>query len=118
MPPDFASFHSGYERLLQIRVALDDVSVRIAAEQRAMPPERSAEFRRWWPRQEVAGPASWRKTINHPQAGTIVFNYAALRADDAQGGLQVVIYTPVADGISPQRLMTLVAAKPRRAAPR
>jgi transcriptional regulator with XRE-family HTH domain len=80
--------------------------------------ERSAEFRRWWPRQEVAGPASWRKTINHPQAGTIVFNYAALRADDAQGGLQVVIYTPVADGMSPQRLMTLVAAKPRRAAPR
>jgi hypothetical protein len=80
--------------------------------------ERSTEFGKWWPRQDVAGPASWRKTIRHPRAGTIVFNYAALRADDAQGGLQLVIYTPAADGVSPRRLMRLVAAKPARAAPR
>jgi transcriptional regulator with XRE-family HTH domain len=80
--------------------------------------ERSAEFRRWWPCQDVHGAASWRKTINHPQAGMIVFDYAALRVDDAQGGLQFVIYTPVADGVSSQRLTKLVAAKPRRSTPR
>ncbi|MGO4388155.1 helix-turn-helix transcriptional regulator [Microvirga sp. 2YAF29] len=54
----------------------------------------SREFALWWPRQDVRAPATWRKTINHPNLGRIVYDYATLQADVGDGRVQFVIYTP------------------------
>lgn len=59
---------------------------------------RSPEFARLWERQNVRDGAVWRKTIKHPEAGRLVFDYATLRPDSSYGDIQFVIYTPaVAD---------------------
>lgn len=71
--------------------------------------EASDAFAQWWPRQDVRGPATWRKAINHPAFGHMVFDYAALRTDIAGGEVQFIIYTPVEDDVSRASFARLTA---------
>lgn len=52
------------------------------------------EFATWWERHDVRHPASGRKTLHHPERGTVTFEHAGFQAND-DPGLKLVIYTPV-----------------------
>lgn len=53
----------------------------------------SAEFRKWWPRYDVAGEADGRDEIIHPDAGHIVLEHTTL-SPPADPDLKVMVYTP------------------------
>jgi transcriptional regulator with XRE-family HTH domain len=65
--------------------------------------EASPEFRRWWPRHDVAGFATRRRRFRHPAAGELEFVHLQLTPDGAPG-LRVVVHTPVAGDDSAARL--------------
>lgn len=56
----------------------------------------SPDFIALWNEQEVAAAPAWRKVIDHPEAGRLVFDYAALGAGEQ---FHITIYTP-ADAVT------------------
>lgn len=53
--------------------------------------ETSPDFVALWNEQDVAAPPAWRKVLDHPKAGLLAFDYAALGAGER---FHVTIYTP------------------------
>lgn len=68
----------------------------------------SEEFARFWSERELAQPPIWRKTVRHPRAGDMSFDFATLQPSGRDGDFSVSIYTP-ADGTSRNRLAKLLA---------
>ncbi len=69
--------------------------------------EVSPEFRKWWPRHEVAASGEGRKEINHPVAGMFVFEHAVFRhAENPEQRL--LLYSPVPEGDTAARLYWLL----------
>jgi transcriptional regulator with XRE-family HTH domain len=54
----------------------------------------SEEFAAWWPRHDVAGFETHRRTFAHPSAGTLVFEQQQL-VPDGEPDLRVVVHLPV-----------------------
>ena len=74
----------------------------------------SPEFRRWWPKQEVRAPLSGNKRIQHPKAGRMVFehtNFAAI----GQGDLRLVVYTPLEEAQTIEKMERLLREADGRA---
>jgi transcriptional regulator with XRE-family HTH domain len=69
----------------------------------------SPEFCRAWKRHEVAVHGGGRKLINHPVAGQLVFDHAALNPQEAPDQ-RLILYTPVAEDDTPGKLANLVAS--------
>jgi transcriptional regulator with XRE-family HTH domain len=67
----------------------------------------SAEFRRWWPKHEVQAPLAGHKRIQHPIAGRMVFEYTSFAAI-GQGDLKLVVYTPLAEAQTIEKLDRLL----------
>lgn len=59
--------------------------------------KRSPKFSALWEKIELAEPRNWRKTICHPVAGRITFNYATLACSGDDRGFWISIYTPDTD---------------------
>lgn len=73
----------------------------------------SAEFRQWWPEQEVLLPFTGHKGIQHPRAGPMAFEYTTLQVA-GQPDMKLVVYTPLdADG-STRKLQALLRGRPSR----
>ncbi|MCW5627050.1 MAG: transcriptional regulator, partial [Burkholderiales bacterium] len=53
----------------------------------------SPEFRAWWPRHDVIHQPSTIKRIQHPTAGTLVFEILSLDVSD-RPGMRFVVWTP------------------------
>jgi transcriptional regulator with XRE-family HTH domain len=53
--------------------------------------ETSPDFVALWKEQDVAATPAWRKLLDHPKAGRLVFDYAALAAGEQ---FHITIYTP------------------------
>ncbi len=54
----------------------------------------SPEFAEWWGAHDIRGVASGQKVLNHPEKGTLRFEYASFQAND-DPALKLVIYTLV-----------------------
>lgn len=65
--------------------------------------EASPEFRGWWPRHDVAGPAPRLRRFRHPVAGELVFTHLQL-TPDAAPWLRVVAHMPAPGDDSAARL--------------
>lgn len=57
----------------------------------------SPEFADAWRQTELAEPQSWQKTLTHPVAGRMTFNYVTLACQNADRGCWISIYTPASD---------------------
>jgi len=69
---------------------------------------RSPEFRAWWPEHEVLGAPEGRKTLNHPQAGYLMFEHLTFQVFDAPD-LKVNVYTPLDEADTPAKLSKLLS---------
>ncbi|HEY1566343.1 MAG TPA: helix-turn-helix transcriptional regulator [Solirubrobacteraceae bacterium] len=69
----------------------------------------SAEFCKLWGKHEVAQSGSGRRTIHHPVAGTLIFEHAIFHPHDAPEQ-RFVLYSPVADGDTPEKLASLLSS--------
>lgn len=58
--------------------------------------ERSDEFNAWWPRHEVLNPLSNIKRINHPERGSMTFEYVSFALLDGSDR-KLTVYTPLGD---------------------
>ena len=76
----------------------------------------SAEFRAWWPRHEVLAPMAGNKRIDHPEMGRMTFEHMSLSVDGG-GGLRLVVFTPLAEDGTTDKLHRLLAAM-RKDAPK
>ena len=76
----------------------------------------SAEFREWWPRQEIAGHLSGHKRVDHPVAGRMLFEYTSFAVSTAEG-LRLAVYTPVPESDTERRLAGLMRQADRIARP-
>jgi transcriptional regulator with XRE-family HTH domain len=56
--------------------------------------EESAEFAEWWPRHDVAGFETHRRTFAHPTAGTLVFEQQQL-VPAGEPDLRIVVHLPI-----------------------
>jgi transcriptional regulator with XRE-family HTH domain len=72
----------------------------------------SAEFRAWWPKHEVLRPFTGHKHINHPKAKRMVLEYTSLAVSD-QPNMKMVVYTPLAEGRTGEKLQRLLNWKGR-----
>lgn len=54
----------------------------------------SPRFAALWQAQDVAASPAWRKVLDHPEAGRLAFDYAALSADASDDPVRFTIYTP------------------------
>jgi transcriptional regulator with XRE-family HTH domain len=68
--------------------------------------EASPEFAEWWPRHDVAGFETHRRTFDHPKAGTLVFQQQQL-VPAGEPDLRVVVHLPIDDDDSAARLASL-----------
>jgi transcriptional regulator with XRE-family HTH domain len=71
---------------------------------------RSREFRAWWPDHEVLGVPEGQKTINHPQAGYLLFEHLTFEVFDAPD-LKVSVYTPLEKADTPAKLSQLLSER-------
>jgi transcriptional regulator with XRE-family HTH domain len=67
----------------------------------------SPEFRKFWQQHEVSHYVPVNKRIDHPTAGRMVFEYSSLTADD-QSGAKLVVYTPLAEEHTPEKMKELL----------
>jgi hypothetical protein len=67
----------------------------------------SPEFCKLWGKHEVAQAGSGRKTVNHPVAGTLVFERAAFHPQDAPEQ-RMLLYSPLPDEGTPAKLAQLL----------
>jgi transcriptional regulator with XRE-family HTH domain len=72
----------------------------------------SEEFGRLWSDHELAEPPVWRKTLRHPRAGDMTFDFASLQPGGPDSEFRVSVYTP-ADRTSRARLARLLGAATR-----
>lgn len=68
----------------------------------------SDTFALWWNDRDLADPPIWRKTLRHPQAGDMSFDFASLQPRGSDSDFVVSLYAP-ADKTSRARLARLVA---------
>ncbi len=73
----------------------------------------SPEFCKAWKRHEVARSGEGRKELNHPVAGTLVFEHAVFHPAEAPEQ-RMILYTPVPDGDTPAKLAKLLEDEPFR----
>lgn len=71
----------------------------------------SASFRAWWPAQDVRHRARDELRVNHPVAGALAFAQMVLDIKDAPG-CELVIYSPLPEHDTADRLARLVADVP------
>ena len=71
---------------------------------------RSPEFRAWWPDHEVLGAPEGHKTLNHPQAGYLLFEHLTFQVFDAPD-LKVNVYTPLDEADTPAKLSQLLSER-------
>lgn len=76
----------------------------------------SEEFAGFWSDRDLAEPPVWRKTVRHPQAGDMTFDFATLQPGGLDRDFTVSVYTP-ADSESRDRLGRLLAGIPGADAP-
>ncbi len=76
----------------------------------------SPEFCKAWKRHEVARAGEGRKWLEHPEVGTLVFEHAVFHPAEAPEQ-RLVLYTPVPEEGSPEKLAALLAAEPRSLSP-
>jgi transcriptional regulator with XRE-family HTH domain len=67
----------------------------------------SPEFRDWWPHHEVISAPEEHKVLNHPQAGSLLFDRLTFQVFDAPD-LKVTIYTAVEETNTSQKLSQLL----------
>jgi transcriptional regulator with XRE-family HTH domain len=70
--------------------------------------EASPEFRKWWPRHEVVSSGEGRKRLNHPIEGTMVFEHAIFRHEEALEQ-RLALYTPLPEHDTPEKLARLLS---------
>lgn len=73
----------------------------------------SPEFRTWWARHDVQQPLSGHKRILHPTGGRMDFEYASLDVSD-QPGMKLVIYTPLQQNRTAEKLVALLRPNGRK----
>lgn len=78
----------------------------------------SEAFATCWNSRDIAEPPIWRKSIRHPVAGAMSFDFATLQPGGRDSDFSVSLYTPV-DASTARRFAALVAATPdsRKAVP-
>ncbi|WP_254460562.1 helix-turn-helix transcriptional regulator [Xanthomonas sacchari] len=69
----------------------------------------SPEFRQWWPKHDVLRPFDGHKRIQHPEAGRMTFEYTTLEVAD-RPGMKLVVYTPLDEDGTAQKLRELRSA--------
>ena len=69
----------------------------------------SPEFREWWPKHEVDERLSGNKTVRHPQAGLLTFEFMTLAIDDGSD-MKLIVYTPLAENDSIRKVDALLKA--------
>jgi len=67
----------------------------------------SPEFRQFWQQHEVSRYVPINKRIDHPTAGRMVFEYSSFTADD-QSGVKLVVYTPLGEERTREKLEELL----------
>ena len=67
----------------------------------------SPEFRAWWPHHAIQATHSGKKELNHPLVGRLVLQPTTFQVTDAPD-LRMVIYTPLAEANTAQKLAQLV----------
>ena len=67
----------------------------------------SPEFRAWWPHHEVLSIPEGRKTLDHPQAGYLMFERLTFQVFDTPD-LKVTVYTPLEEADTPRKLEHLL----------
>ncbi len=76
--------------------------------------EAHPEFAAWWSRHDVLESASRPKTLCHPDAGTLLMEYATYAVNGSKD-LRLVTYTPLDEENTPEKLRRLVhQRKPSR----
>jgi transcriptional regulator with XRE-family HTH domain len=73
--------------------------------------EGSPEFRKWWDLHEVATSGVGRKVVRHPKVGKLVFEHAVFRPQETPEQ-RLVLYTPVPQANTPEKLAKLMAERP------
>lgn len=73
----------------------------------AMLERESPDFAALWSEHRVEDPPSWRKTLDHPQAGRLRFDFANLHPLGESAGVSLTVYTP-ADAETAQRFHALL----------
>jgi hypothetical protein len=63
-----------------------------------------------WGEHRIENAPSWRKTIDHPQAGQLAFDYASVVPQGEPAGLTLTVYTP-ADAATAKRFQALLGAR-------
>ncbi|MER9414018.1 helix-turn-helix transcriptional regulator [Mesorhizobium sp. M0589] len=78
----------------------------------------SEAFATCWNSRDIAEPPIWRKSIRHPVAGAMSFDFATLQPGGRDSDFSVSVYTPV-DASTARRFAALVGATPdsRKAVP-
>ena len=78
----------------------------------------SEDFAACWNSRDIAEPPIWRKSIRHPVAGEMAFDFATLQPGGRDSDFSVSVYTPV-DQVTAKRFTALVEETPdnRKAAP-
>jgi transcriptional regulator with XRE-family HTH domain len=71
----------------------------------------SPEFCKAWKRHEVARSGEGRKELRHPTAGTLVFEHAVFNPVEAPEQ-RLILYTPVPEEDTPQKLAQLLERDP------
>ena len=67
----------------------------------------SPEFRAWWPEHEILLDCSGKNELNHPQVGRLAL-HATVFPMPEQPDLQMVVYTPLAEGQTAAKLSRLL----------
>ena len=67
----------------------------------------SPEFRAWWPDHEVQSGQEGRKTLNHPEVGSLLFERLTFQVFDTPD-LKVTVYTPLDEADTPHKLERLL----------
>jgi transcriptional regulator with XRE-family HTH domain len=78
---------------------------------------KSPEFRKWWPKHEVLRQLSSVKRIRHPLAGRMGFEHTSFAVTD-HADMKLVVYTPLEEDRTAERLETLLRHEAPRVAAR
>jgi transcriptional regulator with XRE-family HTH domain len=70
----------------------------------------SPDFRHWWAKREILPPLAGHKRIRHPAFGPMTFEYTSFAVMGDQD-LKLVVYTPLAEDRTQQKLRDALAAK-------
>jgi transcriptional regulator with XRE-family HTH domain len=73
----------------------------------------SPEFCEWWPHHDVRGRADARKDMAHPLVGRLMFEHTTLQVPTIPD-LKIMIYTPLPDTDTLEKLQQLTDAKIQR----